>query len=62
VTHVIKAITQLKLDLAEHLKLRRKGNAVQLIWETKSDTTLLSEVCITDVPNQLKGDLYNAKN
>ena len=54
-------------DLKDHLILRRKGTAVQLVWETeitkgKIYSTLLSEVSITDVPNQRRGNLHNAKS
>jgi len=55
-------------DLREHLRLRRKGNAVQLVWEDKSEiikgkvhSTLISEVNVTDIQNQRRGSLYNAK-
>ena len=53
-------------DIKEHLRLRRKGNAVQLVWETnitegKIYSTLISEVCITDIPNQRKGDLHDTE-
>ena len=55
-------------NLREHLRLRRKGNAVQLVWEDKSEvtpgkvfSTLISEVNVTDIQNQRRGSLYNAK-
>jgi len=55
--------------LVDHLRLRRKGNAVQLVWETKSDitkgkiySTLISEVNVTDIPSQRRGKVHHAKS
>ena len=64
----IKFDAEIRNVLKDHLRLRRKGNAVQLVWEVKSEitpgkiwTTLMSEVSVTDIPNQKRGNLHNAK-
>ena len=57
---------QLKMALQDHLRLRRKGDMVQLVWETKSSinkgkvySDVLSEVNIRDIKNQKVGSIYN---
>ena len=59
---------QIRGAIEDHLRLRRKGDAVQLVWEDTSErvpgkvwTTLISEVNITDIPNQRRGNRYHTK-
>lgn len=60
---------QMLNTIKEHLRIRRHGDAIRLVWENKSEvtegkvwTTLISEVSITDIPSQRKGSVYHAKN
>ena len=45
---------KLKAALMEHLSLKRKGDMVRIMW----DDTVISEVNIRDIDNQIVGDIY----
>ena len=66
--HLYAKIGEAMIDVISHdvrnvvinnLRLKRKGDMVQLIWTDKHEDTVLSEVSIRDIKNQKVGEIYN---